>query len=91
MYTQTKKDFQYLFQFIAKLGFSRLFVETGITFINFLLINNFINNIYIFKTNSNLNKNGFNNSSNKLLKKIKLKNKLKVFLGNDNVYRERLN
>tara|TARA_B100001057_G_scaffold482728_1_gene558534 strand:- start:16 stop:1113 length:1098 start_codon:yes stop_codon:yes gene_type:complete len=88
---ETKKDFQYLFQFIAKLGFSRLFVETGITFINFLLINNFINNIYIFKTNSNLNKNGFNNSSNKLLKKIKLKNKLKVFLGNDNVYRERLN
>ena len=37
-----------------------------------------------------LNNNGFNNSSSNLLKKIKLKNKLKVNLDKDNVYFERL-
>ena len=38
-----------------------------------------------------IDNNGSNNSSTKLLKKIKLKNKLKVFLDNDNAYFERLN
>ena len=55
-----------------------------------LITNNFLNNIYIFKTNYNLNKKGFNNCSNKLIKKIKLKNKLKVFLDEDNAFKERL-
>ncbi len=87
----TVKDFRILFKSFTKLGYSRIFIESGLTFINFLLINNFLNNIYIFKTSSNLNNNGFNNASNKYLKKIKLKNKLRVFLNGDNVYRERLN
>ena len=84
-------DFKKLFSYFTKLGFSRLFVESGLTFINFLILSNLINYIYIFKTNFNLKKNGSNNSSNKLLRKIKLKNKLKTFLGDDNVYKERLN
>ncbi len=84
-------DFKNIFQMFIKLGFSRIFIETGLTFLNFLIINKFINYIYIFKTKSNLSKNGFNNSSNKLIKKIKLKNKLKFYLDNDNVYLERLN
>ena len=88
---KSKEDFNNIFQSFIKLGFSRVFIETGLTFINFLIINEFINNIYIFKTNINLKKNGLNNSSNKLIKKIKLKNKLKVNLDNDTVYSERLN
>ena len=80
-----------IFKSLIKLGFSRVFIETGLTFINFLIVNKFINNIYIFKTNTNLLKNGLNNSSNKLIKKIKLKNKLKINLDNDTVYSERLN
>ena len=88
---KTKQDFHKLFQLLTKLGYSRIFIETGLTLINFLIQNKFINNIYIFKTNSSLNNNGFNNSSNKLIKKIKLKNKLKVFLEEDSVYLERLN
>ena len=87
----TKEDYIKIFRTFTKLNFSRILFETGLTFINFLIDNKLLNNIYIFKTNSNLNKNGFNNSSNKLIKKIKLKNKLKVFLNNDNVYLERLN
>ena len=87
----SKEDFYRVFETFQKLRISRVFVETGLTFTNFLLKNKFINNIYIFKTNKNLRKNGFNNSSNKLLKKIKLKNRLKVFLENDNAYLERLN
>ncbi len=88
---KSKEDFNKLFQSFIKLKYSRIIVESGLTFINFLMINELINNIYIFKTNLNLNKKGFNNSSAKLLKKIRLKNKLKVFLDNDNVYFERLN
>lgn len=88
---KSKEDFNKLFQSFIKLKYSRIIVESGLTFINFLMINELINNIYIFKTNLNLNKKGFNNSSAKLLKKIRLKNKLKVFLDNDNAYFERLN
>ena len=88
---KSKEDFFSIFKSLIKLGFSRVFIETGLTFINFLIVNKFINNIYIFKTNTNLLKNGLNNSSNKLIKKIKLKNKLKINLDNDTVYSERLN
>ena len=87
----TKDDYIKIFRSFTKLNFSRIFIESGLTFINFLINNKLLNNIYIFKTDTNLNKNGFNNSSNKLIKKIKLKNKLKVYLNNDNVYLERLN
>ena len=86
----SKEDFGKLFQYFMKLKYSRIFVESGLTFMNFLMKSNFLSNIYIFKTNLNLNKNGINNSSNKLMKRIKLKNKLKVYLENDNVYFEGL-
>ena len=86
----SKEDFYKILKYLMKLNYSRIFVESGLTFINFLMINNFLNNIYIFKTNLNLNSYGKNNSSNKLIKRIKLKNKLKVNLGNDNVYFEGL-
>ena len=87
----TRKDYIKIFRSFTKLNFSRIFIESGLTFINFLINNKLLNNIYIFKTDTNLNINGFNNSSNKLIKKIKLKNRLKVYLNNDNVYLERLN
>ena len=86
----SKEDFNKILQYLMKLKFSRIFVESGLTFMNFLMVNNILNNIYVFKTNFNLKGNGKNNSSNKLIKKIKLKNKLTVNLGNDNVYFERL-
>jgi len=87
----TKDDYIKIFRSFTKLNFSRIFIESGLTFINFLINDKLLNNIYIFRTDTNLNKNGFNNSSNKLIKKIKLRNKLKVYLNSDSVYLERLN
>lgn len=87
----TKDEFSILFKSFNKLRFSRILIETGLTFINFLITNKLIHNIYIFKTNFDLKKNGSNFSSNRLIKKIKLKNKLKIFLDKDSVYFERLN
>ena len=86
----SKIDYINLFRLFVKLGFSRVFVESGLTFTNFLITNKLIDFIYIFKTNFNLNRWGFNNSSNKYIKKIKLRNKLKTFLNNDKVFKERL-
>ena len=87
----SKSDFNKLFITFNKLGYSRIFVESGLTFINFLISNKILNQIYVFKSKFNLKTNGFNNSSNYLLKKIKLKNKLKFFLDSDTVFSERLN
>ena len=57
-----------------------IFIESGLTFTNFLIKNKFLDNIYIFKTNISLKKNGSNNTSINIIKKIKLKNKLKINL-----------
>tara|TARA_B100001564_G_scaffold60057_1_gene46612 strand:- start:148 stop:1245 length:1098 start_codon:yes stop_codon:yes gene_type:complete len=86
----SRDDFVNFFKFLTKLNFSRIFIETGLTFVNFLLKNKLLDNIYIFQTANNLNKNGFNYSSNNLIKKIKLKNKLKVYLNSDAAYLEKL-
>ena len=47
----SKEDFILLFKSFSKLNFSRIFIESGLTFINFLIKNKFLNNIYIFKSN----------------------------------------
>ncbi len=83
-------DYKNLFKSFIKLGFSRILIESGLTFINFLIINKLISELYIFKTNFNLRKKGFNYSSNKFLKKIKLRNKLRVNLNGDVVFKERI-
>ena len=49
-----------------------------------------IDNLYLFKSNLNLNKNGINYGSNRLIKKIKLTNKLQTNLDNDRGYIERI-
>ena len=46
-----------------------------------------INNLYIFKSSIRLRKNGQNNASNEFLKKLKLKNKIKVNLNGDELYK----
>ncbi len=86
----TFSDYKILFKSFTNLGYSRVLVESGLTFMNFLINNKLINEIYIFKTKFDLNKYGLNSSSNKLIKKIKLKNKLKVNLGDDVVYKEKI-
>ena len=68
-----KNDFELLYKKIYKLGYSRMLIESGLTFLNNLIKNKLIHDLYIFKSSKMLGKNGKNNSSAKYLKKIKPK------------------
>ncbi len=85
-----KDDYRNIFLKLKKKGNSRILVESGLTFLNFLLKIKLINNLYVFKSNINLNKEGFNYSNNSFLKKINLKKKIKVNLLGDNLYKVKL-
>ena len=52
------------------MGYARILIESGLTFLNNLLKNKLINDLYIFKSGHKLGKNGDNNNSSKLLKNI---------------------
>ena len=65
------------------MGKRRILVETGLIFLNKLLKFKLINDLYIFKSNKKLKKNGYNNVKKILLKKLKLKIKIKVNLNGD--------
>ena len=68
-----KKDFILLYKKIYKLGYSRVLLEAGLIFLNTIIKNKLINNLYLFKSNKNLRKTGKNNISPNFLKKIKFK------------------
>jgi len=85
-----KEDFIYLFSIFRKYGYNRVLVESGLTFLNKLLLNKLIFNLYLFQTPKNLNKKGKNNASNNLLKKLKLNKKIKVNLNHEALYKIRL-
>ena len=84
----SKDDFINLFKLLYKLSYSRVFFETGLTFLNSLLNFKLLNNLYVFQTNYKLKNKGFNNSSSRLLKKIALNNKIKINLNNDCLYKK---
>ena len=84
------EDYQKIFYKLKSLNYSRIFVESGLTFLNFLIKNKFINNIYLFKTNKNLNNLGINFSSPALIKRLILKNKINVNLDTDTLYKVNL-
>ena len=88
---ENKKDFMNLFKIFRKHGFNRILVESGLVFLNRLLKDNLIFNLYIFQSPAELGKNGRNNTSNALLKKIKLKKKINVNLNGDKLYKIKLN
>jgi len=85
-----KEDFYELYKKIYKIGYSRLLVETGLTFLNNLIKNNIINDLYIFKTNINLNKNGKNNDTSLYLKKSFPK-QLTINLNGDKLFKKNFN
>ena len=68
-----KKDFISLFKKIYKLGYSRVLLEAGLIFLNTVIKNKLVNNLYLFKSNQNLRKTGKNNFSPNFLKKIRFK------------------
>ena len=77
-----KKDFILLYKKIYKLGYSRVLLETGLIFLNTVIKNKLINNLYLFKSNKNLGKNGKNNISSNFLKRINFK-QISINLNND--------
>ena len=77
-----KSDFNLLFKKIYKMGYSRILVEAGLTFLNTLIKKRLINDLYIFNTNYNLKKNGRNNATTKYLKSISSKT-ISINLNND--------
>lgn len=85
-----KKDFIKLFKIIKKCGYNRIFIESGLMFLNTLLKYKFIYNLYVFKSQKKLSNTGYNNISNKIIKKIKLKNLINVNLNDDKLYKVRI-
>ena len=84
----SRKDFNLLFQRLYKLGYYRIFFETGLTFLNSLFNYKLLNNLYVLQNNISIKTNGFNNSSSKYLKKIKLNKKIIINLNSDNLYKK---
>ncbi len=84
---KSKNDYNKLFKKIYKMGYSRILFETGLTFLNFLLKNNMINDLFIFKSSKKLGKMGVNNASIKYLKKIYPK-LLTISLNGDKLFRK---
>ena len=87
----SKKDFENIFNILKKKGYNRIFVESGLKFLNFMIINKFINNIFIFQSQKKLRRNGMNNSNINIIKKLSNKKKLlNVNLFSDNLFKVKI-
>ncbi len=86
----TKDDFFNLFKKLFQLGKRRILIESGLIFLNQLLKMNFINNLYIFKSNNKLRSNGFNNTKKNLIKNLKILKQVNVNLNNDKLLKARI-
>jgi len=84
---KNKKDFNLLYKKLFKMGYLRILVETGLTFLNSLLKLRLINDLYIFKNNNKLKKKGKNNTTYKYIKNISGKF-ISINLNNDKLYRK---
>jgi len=74
---------------LKQLGFNRILIESGLKYINELLRYNLIKNFYLFKSSFNIKSVGKNNASLTLIKKLKttIKNKVKINLNGDSLYK----
>ena len=84
---ENKKDLILLYKKIYKIGYSRMLVEAGLTFLNNLIKNRMVHDLYIFQSNKKLGKNGRNNNTIKYLKKIHPK-LLTINLNGDNLLKK---
>lgn len=81
-----------IFIILKKLGYNRIFVESGGTLLNLLVGEKLVKNLYLFKSSKNLSSNGRNNSDLLNIKKFKLfkKDQVKVNLFEDKLYKVKL-
>ena len=84
---ENKDDFLILLDTLYKLGKRRVLVETGLIFLNKVLKFKIINELFIFKTNSKLKRDGYNNTSSNFLKKFKLKKSENVNLVDNKLFK----
>ena len=87
---KNKHDFNLFYKKIYKLGYSRMFIETGLTFLNSLIKNKTIHDLYIFKSNIILGKNGKNNDTTRYIKKTSSKLS-KINLSGDKILKRSFN
>ena len=87
-----KNDISEIYFFLKQLGFNRILVESGVKYINEILKHNLIRNFYLFKSSFNLNNNGKNNTNINLIRRLKatVKNKVKINLNGDSLYKIQL-
>ena len=83
----SKNDFYLFYKKIYKMGYSRILIETGLTFLNNLIKNKMIHDLYIFRSHKKLGKNGKNNNTTKYLKKTRPK-LLTINLNGDNLLKK---
>ncbi len=86
---ETRDDYLKIFKTLSK-KYTRVLIESGLTYLNFLINCKLIDNLYIFKSPLNLKKYGYNNDTISHIKKIKLKNKIPVYLYGDNLFKIKL-
>ena len=85
-----KKDFLDLLKKFFNNGKRRILVESGLTFLNKLIKFKLINNLYMFKSNKYLKKDGNKNSRFNFKKKIFSKKIIKVNLKGDKLFKIRI-
>ncbi len=84
---EDKNDFKLLYKKIYKIGYSRMLIESGLTFLNNLIKNKMIHDLYIYRSHKKLGKNGKNNNTASYLKKIQPK-LLTINLNGDNLLKK---
>jgi len=87
---ENKNDFINLFKSLKKYDYNRILVESGLIFLNELLKNKLIFNLYMFQSSIKLGKKGKNNTSNSIIKKLKLNKAIKVNLNGDSLYKVKI-
>ena len=85
--TSNNNNLKEIFFLLKKLKFYRIFVESGLTFINALLNQKLINKFFIFKSSEYLRNNGKNTSEINYIKRLMSnKNKVLINLKGDSLY-----
>ena len=86
----TKNNFLDFFRKLFQIGKRRVLIESGLIFLNQLLKMNLVNNVYVFKSNTKLKSNGYNNSKKNLIKNLKILKQVNVNLNNDKLLKARI-
>ena len=85
-----KQDFDRLFQILFKIGKRRLLIESGLIFLKTIMNFKLLNNLYIFKSDQKLRKNGFNNTKMTGLSKLFNSGKIRINLNNEKLYKVKI-